>query len=125
MYTLTKETFTSPPSGMAVLSAAFLPTPPAVASTFFLFTLGSPSALSAACLFTPAPVGGPKYAASSFTFLRAWGRDREPAITVLVRAAAAAEELDCGAGMNAREADTQDKRLFVDHTHSQIRPKSV
>ena len=91
---LTKETFKSPPSGTVVVSAAFLPIPPAVASTFFLFTLGS-SALSAACLFTPTPVGGPKYAASSFTLLRAWGRDREPANTVLV-IVAAAEALDWG-----------------------------
>ena len=46
-----------------------------VVSTRFLFALlRSPSAFSVACLFvpdTPAPEGGPKYAASSLTFFRA------------------------------------------------------
>jgi hypothetical protein len=86
---------------MVFLSAAFLPAAPVVASTFFLFTLGSPSALSVACLLTPTAVGGPKYAASSFTFLRAWGRERDPAITVLL-GGAEAEGLDCGGGMNVQ-----------------------
>jgi hypothetical protein len=51
-------------------------------STRFLFGRGSPSALSPACLFAPAPAlapcDGPKYPASSLGFLRACGRDREP-----------------------------------------------
>lgn len=45
-------------------------------STRFLLTRGSPSALSTACRLDAA--GGPKYAASSFGFFLACGRDLEP-----------------------------------------------
>ena len=45
-------------------------------STRFLLTRGSPSALSTACRLDA--VGGPKYAASSFGFFLACGRDLEP-----------------------------------------------
>lgn len=48
-------------------------------STRFLLTRGSPSALSTACLLDA--VGGPKYAASSFGFFLACGRDLEPEAT--------------------------------------------
>jgi hypothetical protein len=78
---LTNDALKSP-SAISLLLGA----PIAVASTLFLFTLGSPSALSIACLFVPdvttPPNGGPKYAASSLGFLRAWGREREPLVIV-------------------------------------------
>lgn len=45
-------------------------------STRFLLTRGSPSALSTACRLDA--VGGPKYAASSFGFFLACGRDLDP-----------------------------------------------
>lgn len=48
-------------------------------STRFLLTRGSPSALSTACRLDA--VGGPKYAASSFGFFLACGRDLEPEAT--------------------------------------------
>ena len=67
----------SPPSNGTGLSPTLFAMPlfPLVRNTgpssLFRLTLGSPSALSIAGLFTPnAPVGGPKYAASSLTFLR-------------------------------------------------------
>lgn len=65
-------------------SSASTPTPPLSTflsgSTRFLLTRGSPSALSTACLLDA--VGGPKYAASSFGFFLACGRDLEPEATV-------------------------------------------
>jgi len=77
-YKLTIETLES----LSVTSLLLLEPPVAIASTLFLLTLGSPSALSTACLFVPdvtaPPSRGPKYAASSLGFLRAWGREREP-----------------------------------------------
>ena len=56
----------------ALRASADIPALAPAPSTRFLFTRGSPSALSAACLFA-----GPMYAASSFCRLRAWFRGRE------------------------------------------------
>ena len=87
----------------ALRASADIPALAPATSTRFLFMRGSPSALSAACLFA-----GPMYAASSFCRLRAWFRGRELDGEVKSGTAGMAKLL-CGGGVEAM--------LNIEHTH--------